>query len=224
MHILVFDSETTGLSKSKFINPSNLHLWPHVVQFSYIIFDTTSNSVIKVRDFIIKIPDTVVITEENSNIHGITNDIAAAKGVNIQGVLEEFFEDFDFVDNVVGHNVAFDLNMVKVEVNRLLLESDQAEKLQGFLRSLDSSRKIYCTMQDSIDLCNIEAKDKFGKTYIKFPKLIELYQKLFNVTPKNLHNSLNDVIVCLRCFIKMKYDTDVVEHSEQVKQMIKDYL
>ena len=79
-------------------------------------------------------------------------------------------------------------------------------------------------MQDSIDLCNIEAKDKFGKTYIKFPKLIELYQKLFNVTPKNLHNSLNDVIVCLRCFIKMKYDTDVVEHSEQVKQMIKDYL
>ena len=39
-----------------------------------------------------------------------------------------------------------------------------------------------------------------------------------------LHNSLNDVIVCLRCFIKLKYEIDIVERSEEVKQMIKDYL
>ena len=47
---------------------------------------------------------------------------------------------------------------------------------------------------------------------------------MFGVTPKNLHNSLNDVIVCLRCFIKLKYEIDIVERSEEVKQMIKDYL
>ena len=47
---------------------------------------------------------------------------------------------------------------------------------------------------------------------------------MFNVTPKNLHNSLNDVIVCLRCFIKFKYYIDVVDVSEDVKKMIADYL
>ena len=79
-------------------------------------------------------------------------------------------------------------------------------------------------MQETIELCNIEIKDKFGRSYKKFPKLVELYQKMFGVTPKNLHNSLNDVIVCLRCFIKFKYYIDIIDHSEEVKKMIKDYL
>ena len=79
-------------------------------------------------------------------------------------------------------------------------------------------------MQETIELCAIELKDKYGRSYKKFPKLVELYQKMFGVTPKNLHNSLNDVIVCLRCFIKLKYEIDIVERSEEVKQMIKDYL
>jgi hypothetical protein len=79
-------------------------------------------------------------------------------------------------------------------------------------------------MQETIELCGIEMKDKYGRSYKKFPKLVELYQKMFDVTPKNLHNSLNDVIVCLRCFIKLKYEIDIVERSEEVKQMIKDYL
>ena len=43
MRVLVFDTETTGLPKSKIINPDTLNLWPHIVQFSYIIYDTVLN-------------------------------------------------------------------------------------------------------------------------------------------------------------------------------------
>jgi len=227
MRTLVFDTETTGLPKTQIISPETLNTWPHVVQFSYIIFDTESNKIVKIKDCIIKVPDGVVISEENSKIHGITTEISLTKGVSLKPVLEEFFEDLNTADHIVGHNVSFDINMIKVELNRFILETldvNEVVNLHECLTLLKTSNNIYCTMQESIELCNIEMKDKFGRTYKKFPKLVELYQKIFNVTPKNLHNSLNDVIVCLRCFIKLKYYVDIVEHSAEVKQMIKDYL
>ena len=223
MRTLVFDSETTGLSKTQIISPSTIHLWPHVVQFSYIVFDTESNEIVKIKDSIIKVPDGFTITEENAKIHGITTEISLVKGVDLLPVLEEFFADFDSADHIVGHNVSFDINMIKAELQRLIMNSSD-KKLQDYLTTINTSTKFYCTMQETIELCAIEMKDKYGRPYKKFPKLVELYQKMFGVTPKNLHNSLNDVIVCLRCFIKLKYEIDIVERSEEVKQMIKDYL
>ena len=227
MRTLVFDTETTSLPQSKSITPSALHLWPHIVQFSYIVFDTESNKMVKIKDSIIKVPDGFIITEENAKIHGITTEISLAKGVDLEPVLEEFFEDLKTADHIVGHNVSFDINIVKVELHRLILKCldvDEVIKFQEYLTTINTSTKFYCTMQETIELCDIEMKDKYGRPYKKFPKLVELYQKMFGVTPKNLHNSLNDVIVCLRCFIKLKYDIDIVERSEEVKQMIKDYL
>lgn len=227
MRTLVFDTETTGLPKTQIIGPSTLHLWPHVVQFSYIIFDTDSNKIVKIKDAIIKVPDGFTISEENAKIHGITTEISLAKGVSLQPVLEEFFADLHNVDHIVGHNISFDLNMVKAELHRLILQCinvDEITQFHEYITILNISNKFYCTMQETIDYCNIEMKDKFGRLYKKFPKLIELYQKMFNVTPKNLHNSLIDVIVCLRCFIKIKYNVDIVERSTEVKQIIADYL
>jgi len=227
MRTLVFDTETTGLPKTQIVSPTTIQLWPHIVQFSYIIFDTEVNKIVKIKDSIIKVPETVIISEENSKIHGITSEISFAKGVNLKPVLEEFFADLNTVDHIVGHNVSFDINMIKAELQRLIIEClnlNEVIRFQEYTIKLNTSKNIYCTMQETIDYCNIEMKDKFDRPYKKFPKLVELYQKMFNITPKKLHNSLNDVIVCLRCFIKLKYDVDIVEHSEEVKQMIKDYL
>ncbi len=227
MRTLVFDTETTGLPKTQIITPETLNTWPHIVQFSYIIFDTDTNKIVKIKDCIIKVPDGVTISEENSKIHGITTEISLAKGVSLKPVLEEFFEDLNAADHIVGHNVSFDINMIKAEINRLILDSldvNEVVNLHEYLTVLKTTNNIYCTMQETIELCAIEMKDKFGRPYKKFPKLVELYQKMFGVTPKNLHNSLNDVIVCLRCFIKLKYYVDIVKHSAEIKQMIKDYL
>jgi DNA polymerase III epsilon subunit-like protein len=185
------------------------------------------NKIVKIKDSIIKVPETVIISEENSKIHGITTEISFAKGVSLKPVLEEFFADLNTVDHIVGHNVSFDINMIKAELQRLIIDTvnlNDVIRFKEYTTKLNTSKNIYCTMQETIEYCAIELKDKFGRPYKKFPKLLELYQKMFNVTPKNLHNSLNDVIVCLRCFIKLKYDVDIVERSEEVNQMIKDYL
>ena len=66
-------------------------------------------------------------------------------------------------------------------------------------------------------ICNIKALTKDGKEYVKFPSLSELHKHLFSVVPKKLHNSLNDVLICLRCFYKMHFDVDIVAINESIR-------
>jgi DNA polymerase III epsilon subunit-like protein len=220
MRILIFDTETTGLPKSRTLDGSNLHLWPYIVQFSYIILDISSNEITNVKDAIIKIPSNIIIMEETSKIHGITNEITAEKGISIEIIMDEFFSDIVDIDLIVAHNLSFDLNMIKCELLRLIKENDNADKYNRYFNEIVNFKKMYCTMQESIDLCNIEAKYKNGNKYIKFPKLIELYEKLFKTTPTKLHNSLNDVAVCARCFMKLKYNIDLLEKNNEITKLI----
>ena len=37
--IIIFDTETTGLPKTKDALVTSTELWPYIVQFSYIIYD-----------------------------------------------------------------------------------------------------------------------------------------------------------------------------------------
>ena len=93
----------------------------------------------------------------------------------------------------------------------------------------------FCTMMNTIELCNIDFPvvqptttqkelDHLDGTIPenvapkntnvavnvrkKFPRLNELYAKLFSETesaiPVDLHNSIIDVLVCLRCFLKVR--------------------
>jgi DNA polymerase III epsilon subunit-like protein len=72
MRVLVFDTETTGLPQSKIISPDTLHLWPYIVQFSYVIYDTEKNDIVMSMDDVIKVDDNVIISQESINLHGIT--------------------------------------------------------------------------------------------------------------------------------------------------------
>jgi DNA polymerase III epsilon subunit-like protein len=212
---IVFDTETTGLPKTKTISKDTLELWPHIVQLSFINYDNETNAIITSYDTIIKVDETVVISEESTQIHGITKEMSLEKGEEIIVVLNEFFKYLEKGYLIVGHNVSFDLNMVHVELLRLIYQSEEFTEdvigeLKNKLELLLNYKNIYCTMQESIELCDIKKISKFGKTTLKWPKLIELHQKLFDTTPKNLHNSYNDILTTLRCFVKIKYDNDLL--------------
>jgi DNA polymerase-3 subunit epsilon len=224
MRVLVFDTETTGLPKSKLISPDTLHLWPYIVQLSFIIYDTDLNDVVEAKDFIINVEGRVIIPEESINIHGITNEISYSKGVTIEEVLNVFFYYLRNVDILVGHNVSFDINMVKIELLRIIylnknISSEEQTETKHNLHYLTNYKNISCTLQDSIDLCDIKAIDKYGKQYAKWPKLSELHHKLFDSVPNNLHNSFNDILATLRCFVKMKHNTDLNEKCDAFKNI-----
>jgi DNA polymerase III epsilon subunit-like protein len=228
MRVLVFDTETTGLPKSKIMNPDTLNLWPHIVQFSYVIYDTILNDIVHSSDSIVKLKDGIIIPEDSIKIHGVTNEISQKNGTNIEVILNEFFSHLRNIDLLVGHNVSFDINMIKVELLRFIYETkynileDDVKTYKYNLHFLTNYKNICCTLQDSIDLCNIKAIDKFGKEYIKFPKLLELHQKLFESTPNNLHNSFNDILVTLRCFMKLKHNIDLNEKCSKFIKISKD--
>ena len=227
MRVLVFDTETTGLPKSKIINPDTLNLWPHIVQFSYIIYDTVLNDIVETCDSIVKLEDGITIPEDSTKIHGITDEISKKNGIEIDLILEDFFYHLRNVDLLVGHNVSFDINMIKVELLRIIYENhlniseDEIKTIKYNLHFLTNYKNICCTLQSSIELCNIKAINKFGKEYVKFPKLLELHQKLFESTPNNLHNSFNDILVTLRCYIKLRYNTDLNEDCNSFKKISK---
>jgi DNA polymerase III epsilon subunit-like protein len=227
MKILVFDTETTGLPKTKFISPSTLDQWPYIVQFSFIIYDSSLNDIVESKDDIIKLPENVLIPEESTKIHNITNELSQKSGLQINKILNVFFDHLRNVDRLVGHNIEFDLNMIKVEISRIINEnqvtSEQLKSYKYNLHFLNNYKNISCTLKDSIKFCNIQVINKSGKPYLKYPKLIELHNKLFNETPKNLHNSFNDILVTLRCFMKLKHNIDLIDncmifkkYSEQI--------
>ena len=228
MRVLVFDTETTGLPSSKILNPDKLNLWPHIVQFSYVIYDTILNDIVKSSDKIVKMKDGITIPEDSTKIHGITNESSQKNGINIDVILNNFFNDFRTVDLLVGHNISFDINMIKLELLRLIYKTTpevydfEIKDYKYNLHFLTNYKSICCTLQESIDLCNIKATDKFGKEYTKFPKLLELHQKLFGSTPNNLHNSFNDILVTLRCFMKLKHDIDLNENCSTFIKISKE--
>jgi DNA polymerase III epsilon subunit-like protein len=225
MRVIVFDTETTGLPKTKVLTPGLLNLWPYVVQLSYLIYDIDEKELIKIRDFIIKIPYDIKIPQEASKIHGITNDISYSQGINIENIIEEFMDDLNQCDYIIGHNIEFDINMIKAELMRLnLIISKNMNLYYNYVEFLTTCKKYYCTMQESIDLCAIKQINKQGKEYIKYPKLIELHKKLFDTSPNGLHNSLNDILICLRCFYKIKFNKDIIEENYEINRFINELL
>jgi DNA polymerase III epsilon subunit-like protein len=215
MKVLIFDTETTGLPKTRIISQDTLNSWPHIVQFSFIVFDTNQNEIIIEKDFIIKMIDGIEISQDSANIHGITNEISREKGTSIEDVLCRFFYYLREVDLLVGHNISFDINMVNVELLRIIYNKtyprEHISAYKSDLHLLANFKNIFCTMQETIDLCAIKTLDRNGREYNKYPKLSELHEKMFGTIPKNLHNSLIDILITLRCFMKLKFDKDLLK-------------
>ena len=57
--------------------------------------------------------------------------------------------------------------------------------------------------------------------YNKFPTQTELHTKLFKIAPKGVHNSWNDILICLRNYYKLKYNEDLYEVSSSFKRSYK---
>ena len=204
MRVLVFDTETTGLppNNEKFVNNGNLQLWPHILQLSYIVHDTEKHENVEIFDTIIDIPQNVVISEKSIEIHKITREKCSEIGNDIKTSLLFFFTSLADVDLLVGHNINFDLNMIYAEILR-------CPELMKYIPLMEEKRK-FCTMKESTTFCCIPLKNSNSYNRLKQPKLIELYQKLFNgEIPEGLHNSMNDVSATLRCFMKLRYDLDI---------------
>ncbi len=207
MRLLTFDTETTGLPVygASFTDTDK---WPHIIQLSYIIYDTDTGQLTIVND-IIKLDENVDIPEDSIKIHGITREISNTKGIPIIEALTKFRKHVKESHMIIAHNLCFDKQMIMVESGR-----------NNFRHELYKNRNYYCTMKNSRDICKIElVNSKTGEKYYKRPKLCELYKHLFNEEPKNTHNALIDVLICFRCYYKLEKKIDIYETSSEFKEL-----
>lgn len=210
MKVLTFDVETTGLLPK---NASSLEECPHIVQLSFAVYDTDNKIIIHKYDSYVKLDDNAAYSEQAEKVTGITRSMLKKRGKDILVPIQKLHAAYTYCDVVVGHNLDFDKKMVLIEMkrNEERFKTKSPEVLRLFDPEYEKAKKIqtYCTMKNGIDICNIEvpSKNPDKKPHKKWPKLIELNNVLFpgeNVS--GLHNSMVDVLVCLKCYIKMKYD------------------
>lgn len=221
MRILVFDTETTGIIPREIngVKPSEED-YPHIVQISFIIYETRTKELVKSYDYIIDTAKYVTIPDVTINVHGITNEKSIDEGVPIRTALQAFINELYCCDYLVAHNINFDLSMVKFELKRMNIDSTKILKNEKLNRV-----ENYCTMQKGRGLCKIPILNEItGKTYFKSPKQYELHEHLFGTVPENLHNSYHDILVCLRIFIKMRFKYDVCSVNLDFAEIFQNHL
>ena len=214
MIVLVVDTETSGLPKEKNASIYQSHLWPHIVQLAFIVYDTDKNSLLFTYDQIIKLDKSVKLEPGAVAVHGIDAAIIAKKGIPIVQGLIALNEWSAKSDLIVGHNISFDKRMLYVEYIR--------NKIHGFGNKIKPT--FFCTMKQGATVCNIINKAPNGDMYIKYPKLSELYEKCFQQKPDKLHNAFCDVLICLRCYCALVNHADPYESCHGIKDLFDSFI
>ena len=217
MKVLVFDTETTGLPTERNPSVKDVDKWPHIIQLSFILYDTETIDIITCVDHIIRLDQSVYISPESINVHGITRSQSMRKGISLRDALNDFNTALKQADWVVGHNISFDKRMIMAESNRLGIP-------QYFTYGNGTGVKEYCTMLNAIELCKIEAISRTGRSYYKYPRLHEVHEYLFETMPTGLHDSMGDVLICLRCYGVMHHGHDIAKNgSTKLRNLYKMY-
>jgi DNA polymerase-3 subunit alpha len=131
-------------------------------------------------------PDGFDIPYKAEQVHGISTRRATEEGEDILEVLQAFTRDLAKTEQLVGHNIEFDINIIGAELIR---------------KSLDTSRLLSLSKVDtgivSIEYCQLPG-GLGGK--LKMPRLHELYEKLFGHNMDEAHDAAYDVHATARCF------------------------
>tara|TARA_B100000795_G_C22734866_1_gene412899 strand:- start:167 stop:853 length:687 start_codon:yes stop_codon:yes gene_type:complete len=225
MKILVFDTETTGLPiKNEFGKEPSIYdfdKWPFIIQISCILYDLSNNDTI-IKNNYIKIDNSIVIPPESFAIHKLKHEFLNTNGINIIPVLREFNNLLKMADIIVGHNISFDKRVVFVEC----LRNNIPQYFTTFKRNEIIRKSEFCTMRRTTKFCNfIRISKKTNKPYIKTPSLTELYLHLFpdSTLPSELHNSLVDILITLKCYIKYNYDYNIADFNNKINQLCIQY-
>ena len=194
--VLVFDTETTGLINKSLLplQYKDLELHPYITQLSAVLYDVDNQKVKKVFNTYIKIPKHVEIPEIVQKLTGITRERCDG-GMEIDEALAKFYQLYLKCDAIAAHNMWFDSKMIRIECMR-----NRYPNLINVFYD-DASKPVSCTMMKGMQFCGLN----------RFVKLSVLYELLFkeDANQFELHNSLIDTMVCLRCYLKIFCDKEI---------------
>lgn len=170
MKTLTFDTETTGL------------------------YNNTSVALPK-QPWIVELYATVAETGEEYHQYFKPGAKMSAKAAEITGLTDDFLSDkpsfsecidqiaafFEQADLVAGHNIVYDINLMKFEFARC--GRDFGEVLKG--------KRIVCTLEQTEWI------------FKSWPSLTQLHEYLFNEGFEGAHGAKSDVKATERCYLEL---------------------
>lgn len=194
MKIVGFDTETTGFTKMD-IDPSSIEQpWP--VQIAAKMVD--ENNVTQCSmNFLINPP--IPVEAGALAAHGITQDRLMLYGVKPITAVTMLYSMIARADIIVGHNLGFDINIIKLAKLRLGI-SHHADLFDGKIH--------FCTQQQSAHILKLPPTEKmmlYGMQGMpKSPTLAEAYQFFFGEKIIGAHDAMNDTEAALRIYFEIK--------------------
>jgi len=188
---LFFDTETSGFmsKKTDFDHPEQA--W--CVQIGAILSSATET-----------FAELNVLIQSNKRtmnyhaqqIHGITVERADAEGIPESEACSAFAELLLQTPTIVCHNFDFDWPFVYQMMQRNLEELSDEHRSRFYCEY-----PSFCTMKNPIVKTYVDARNIKG--HKKFPKLIELHQKLFNSDFEGAHDAMADIQATRRCYYEL---------------------
>jgi DNA polymerase-3 subunit epsilon len=161
---------------------------PHLVQLAASLVDVESRTIIESLDLIIR-PDGWTIPDETIAIHGITNERAAAEGVDEKEAVTRFLDLWLRADRRMAYNEDFDARLLRIALARYGWPEDQAEAWKA--------GAAVCTMKLATPIVKAPAKN--GRKGYKWPSLAEACAH-FGIEHTHAHNASADVTSALAVF------------------------
>jgi DNA polymerase III epsilon subunit-like protein len=182
---LFFDTETSDLPRRWNAPAADVDNWPRLVQICWVPA-TADGELSDPHTHLIR-PEGFRIARSATQVHGISTAHARKHGEPLGPVLVEFVEAVEAADEIVAHNIDFDVNIVG------------AELIRGGMPNVLTAKTQRCTMKESADYCKLP-----GRYGYKWPNLPELHRILFGESFAGAHGAEADCLACLRCFFELQ--------------------
>jgi DNA polymerase-3 subunit epsilon len=186
---LIFDTETTGLWQKG--APCGDARQPKLVQLAAILRDIETR-----REFMrtsLVIYRTEPIPAEATKVHGTTQEISQALGIDERDALNIFARMVESADVMIAHNIEFDVNIMN-NAARLMADDPSIDLFEG--------KKKFCTMLASVPVCKLPSK--YGHPGYAWPKLEVAVRTLLGREPSDAHQAIGDAIDCDELFFHLQ--------------------
>ena len=174
-YLLFVDTETYGIPQDIFTSYKNIDNWPTIKQIAWIVY-TKTGQLVSAHNYSISVDSEQQVVPPS---YYVPKEI-----LPIHEILKLFQDDLSSCDVIVGHNIDYDVHVIMSEMHRFGYDTSRLATIPQF-----------CTMRNSVKICNFDTRH--GDRY---PKLQELYSKLFHRPFENAHDAYCDIKATAECF------------------------
>lgn len=174
---------------------------PYIIQFAWILWELIDGKYTEIERKNVFINPWIPIPFWASQVHHIY-DVDVKDAPKMETEIEGIMDFLNKADAIIGHNIEYDEDMIRLELRRV-------EKPH-----LYNPGQVVCTMKTTVDFCALRGK---GERF-KYPKLWELYKKLFWKYFIWAHDAMTDVEATQDCFLELEklWELSLDEKKQEV--------